>query len=251
MNDVRLKGDVESLEIFTWKNCQADIGTARHGLTVQGYVKDVVVPAIRTLEEKISDLEKSDDPVAAFEMADVESILREAKMAFALSIQSIWERQLRVYLEGCARELRKDESLTARVLSMNWEKLCALFHDLRDIRIEDFPSFAELDTLQLLGNACRHGDGASAQELARRCPELWPAPMPPDIFVPAGEPSPKLVSQIEIPTEKLRHFADVIAAFWDDAEYIYCESLQRKHPNLEARLVRERVERKWRPRASS
>jgi hypothetical protein len=215
---------------------------------VQCYVKDVVVPAISTLEEKISLLSSSADPIAAFERADVESVLLETKKAFALSIQSIWERQLRAYLEGCARELSQDDTLPARVSSMNWDKLRAVFFELRGIRIEEFPSFAELDTLQHLGNACRHGDGASAQELARRCPEFWPPPSPPDILAPDLGPEPMLVSRIEVPTEKLRHFADVIAAFWDDAEYIYCESIQRKHPSLEARLVRERVERKWRPR---
>jgi hypothetical protein len=48
----------------------------------------------------------------------------------------------------------------------------------------------------------------------------------------------------------LRDFAKAIAAFWRDAEYIYNESIERKNPHLEARLVRDRVERTWLPQAA-
>lgn len=171
-------------------------------------------------------------------------------MAFGLSIQSIWERQLRGYLRGCAEELRSGDGLAARVRKGNWEKLCTLFLELRGIRFDAFPSFAELEILQLLGNACRHGDGPSAVELAKRCPELWPvySPMPFEDQPPdSGPPS---VALMDVPVERLRAFIAAIAAFWDDAEYIYNESIERKHPSLEARLARERIERRWRPRAA-
>jgi hypothetical protein len=170
-------------------------------------------------------------------------------MAFGLSIQSIWERQLRGYLRGCAEELRPGDGLAAQVAKGNWEKLCALFLELCDIRFDAFPSFDELETLHLLGNVCRQGDGPSAVELARRCPELWRVypPMPFDDQPP--DPRPLPVALMDVPIERLRAFVAAVATFWGDAEYIYNESIERKHPSLEAKLARERTERSWRLQA--
>ena len=168
------------MKVFRWKNCYADVATSQHGVTVQSFFDDVIVPAIRALEKKIAALGLSDNPGDTFAHADMEDVLQETKMAFGLSIQSIWERQLRGYLRGCAEELRPRDGLAAQVAKGSWEKLCALFLELRGIRFDAFPSFAELEHSHLLGNVCRHGDGPSAVELAKRCPELWRVcpPMP-------------------------------------------------------------------------
>jgi hypothetical protein len=56
---------------------------------------------------------------------------------------------------------------------------------------------------------------------------------------------------MDIPIHRLRAFVAAIAAFWTDAEYIYNESIERKHSSLEARLARERVERTWRPQVDA
>ena len=238
------------MKAFRWKNCYADVAASKHGVTVQSFFDDVIVPAIRALEEKIAALGCSDNPGDAFAQADTEDVLQETKMAFSLSIQSIWERQLRGYLRGCAEELRPGVGLAARVAKGNWEELCALFLELRGIRLDAFPSFAELETLPLLGNTCRHGDGPSAVELARRCPVLWRVypPMPFEDQPP--DPGPPPVALMDVPVDRLRAFVAAIAAFWDDAEYIYNESIERKHPSLEAKLARERAERSWRPQAA-
>lgn len=89
-----------------------------------------------------------------------------------LAAQSIWERQRRTYLVSCARELRP-ELPANRIERADWVGLCKLFEDLRGIGLNAFPSFEALDTLQFLGNACRHGDGLSAAELSQCCPDLW------------------------------------------------------------------------------
>jgi hypothetical protein len=239
------------MKVFRWKNCYADVAASKHGVTMQSFFDDVIAPAIRALVEKIGALGGSDNPGDAFAQADTEDMLKETKMAFGLSIQSIWERQLRGYLRGCAEELRPGDGLAAQVAKANWEKLCALFLELRGIRFDAFPSFAELETLHLLGNVCRHGDGRSAVELAKRCPELWPV-YPPMLFEDQS-PDPGLppVALMDVPVDRLRAFVRAIADFWDDAEYIYNESIERKHPSLEARLARERTERSWRPQSAS
>jgi hypothetical protein len=230
---------------FRWKNCYADIVAARHDIAIKSFLDDVIRPAIQALETRIAALDKSDDPVAVFIQSDLADILGETKKAFALSVQSIWERQLRAYLRGCAEELRPGEGLESKIEKADWPKLCAIFKELRGIPLEDFPSYGDLDTLNYLGNACRHGDGASATKLSQRCPAWWPVhePLP-------GWPStpPKhTVATMSVPTDTIASFVAAIANFWDDATYIYNESIERKHENLEAKLARERTERAWQP----
>lgn len=179
----------------------------------------------------------------------MEDVLAETKLAFCLAIQSVWERQLRGYLYGCAEELRPGEGIGAKVERANWPGLCALFRELCGIRIEAFPSFGELDTLHHLGNACRHGDGASVAELTQRCPDWWPVytPLPPE-FGPSPPPR-QTVAAMSVPVERIVIFVGAIVGFWDDAAYIYHESIANKHESLERQLVRERIERAWRPAA--
>jgi hypothetical protein len=60
----------------------------------------------------------------------------------------------------------------------------------------------------------------------------------------------RTVGTMEVSVERLRGFVEAIVEFWQDAEYIYNESIRSKPPSLEARLVRERAERKWVPQAA-
>ena len=237
---------------FRWTNCFADVLTSKHDLTIQSYLDDVVVPALATLDAKISELGASDWPGHEFAQADMEAMKSEAVIAFGLSIQSIWERQLRTYLRGCANELLPDEPIAGKIDKANWQDLQKWFRKLRGIDLKEFPSFALLDTLQHLGNACRHGDGDSAVELHRRRPDLWPVipPMPPGFGEPQiGPAAPPPAGSMEVPFNALSEFVTAIAAFWRDAEYIYNESIERKHESLEARLVKQRAERAWLPQA--
>lgn len=237
------------MNVFRWKNCYADITASKHGASIQSYFDDVVRPALRTLEDQISALCHSDEPGAPFMHADATLVLHEAKMAFALSIQSVWERQLRSYLSGCAYHLRPHDNLIPEVERATWPRLRALFNELREIGLEAFSSFPLLDKLHWLGNACRHGDGPSAIELASRYPELWPAlssfPMPDGTL----HTMPLTVARIEISVDHLCEFVGAIVAFWADALYIYNESIQPKDLSLESWLVRARSERIWAPLA--
>ncbi|WP_022962629.1 hypothetical protein [Halopseudomonas pelagia] len=237
------------MSVFRWKNCYADVAASKHGISAQSFFDDVVVPAIQTLEDKIVVLGRSGDPGDAFAQSDAEDVLQVTKMAFALSIQSVWERQLRGYLCGCVKELRPNDNLASKVERGDWNRLCELFLDLRGISLEAFPSFDELDTLHLLGNACRHGDGRSAIELATRCPDLWRDYSPISLDDVSHEVAHPPVALMDISINRLQAFVAAIVTFWDDAEYIYNESIERKHPSLQARLVRERAERSWRPQA--
>lgn len=234
---------------FRWQNCYADVAAAKHDLTIQSFLDDVILPAIRRVEARIAELGCSDEPAACFEQSDMEDVLAETKLAFCLAIQSVWERQLRAYLHGCAEALRPGEGIGSKVEKATWPGLCALFRELRGIRLEAFPSFGELDTLHHLGNACRHGDGASAAELTKRCPDWWPVytPLPPE-FGPSPPPR-QTVAAMSVPVERIETFVSAIVGFWEDAAYIYHESIVDKHESLERRLARERLERAWLPTA--
>ena len=59
----------------------------------------------------------------------------------------------------------------------------------------------------------------------------------------------KTVMAMEVPTECLVQFGQAIVEFWEDATYIYNESIENKPPSLEMKLAKARVERRWRPRA--
>ncbi len=232
---------------FSWTNCYADVQTSMHDKTIRAYFSDVIAPSIDTLEQRIGELKKSSDPLDHFTQSDTLDVLQEAKLAFALSIQSIWERQLRAYLAGCAKELRPDENLKTKVEKANWDALQKIFRDLRGLGLDGFPSFALLDELQHLGNACRHGDGKSATLLYQHSPNLWkPIPSMPDGFGVASSEPPS-VSLLDISLDHLRHFTEAVAQFWDDTTYIYNESIEHKHPSLEARLALERKTRHWIP----
>lgn len=237
---------------FRWKNCFADVLTSKHDLTIQSYLDDVIEPAFATLDAKIAELEASDWPGHEFAQADMEAMQGEAMLAFGLSIQSIWERQLRTYLRGCANELHPSEAIAGKIARANWKDLRKWFRKLRGIAMDEFPSFPLLDTLQHLGNACRHGDGDSAVELHRRRPDFWPVipPLPPGFAEPSVELAPPAATMY-IPISALREFVTAIAEFWRDTEYIYNESIERKHENLEAHLVNQRSARVWFPQARS
>lgn len=233
---------------FRWRNCHADVGSSGHGRMAQAFLRDVVEPALATLDSQIERWKKSDEPAAPFILGDVEDLLRTTTLAFCLSIQSLWERQIRSYLQGCARDLKFDPAIGKRILIARWEEFDGLFMSLRGIGLSAFKEYAELNTLQLLGNACRHGDGPSLKVLVEMHPELWPNrgkplfPPLPDEFGPT--PSfPPTIEEMIIPRNLLRALVNAIASFWDETEYIYNESIERKHPSLEAHLVKVRSER--------
>lgn len=216
---------------------------------VQQYLSDVVEPALAALNEQIKRWTDSDEGGARFAQADAEELLRATVEAFCLSIQSLWERQLREYLCNSARYLNSGSG-QKRIQKANWSELNAIFLELRGVSLEEFDSYEVLDLLQVLGNACRHGDGKASNDLFKRCPELWPdlsnLPLLPGWAEPMEPVAPPSFSSVIIPKEFLIRFITAIAWFWDDTEYIYLQSLERRHPSADARIIAMRREREKR-----
>lgn len=140
------------------------------------FFESVARPAICKLRQDVEIFKASSDPIDAFRQSDAEDLIVETLKAFCLSLNSIWERQLRTLMAGVARELYDDPALIKKCQIQHWDKLDGLFEDLRGFKLSDFKAFDDLDTLQLLANTCRHGDGPSLRRLSSKCPELWAEP---------------------------------------------------------------------------
>lgn len=231
---------------FRWTNCAADIATWRHGRLAREFLQDVVQPSLDALDARIAKCSASDDPVAEFELDDVEELRRATTMAFSLSIQSMWERQIRTYLHSSVVALSKDQNAMEKALVAPWERLDDLFLQVRGIRMSTFEGYPELDLLHTLANVCRHGDGPSSCKLWRRCPGFWPDrsnhPRRSRTTATTSETPPSAAS-MRIPDNRLRTFVSAIGSFWDEVEYIYLESLERKHDSVKRKLAKLREER--------
>jgi len=240
------------IESFTWDNLNADIYLGLHANAVRLYLDSVVTPAMDTIDARHDELSLSAEPGAAFMQSDVEDLRRSSVEAFALSIQSLWERQMREFLKGCARDLKRGDALVNSLATDDWTKLAKHFCDLRGLPLQAFDSFEDLELLQLLGNACRHGDGKSAKMLYDRWPELWQMwpPTLPDLW---GGPPLKNVpthppfAQISVPRALLDRLAHAVIWFWEDHNYVYTNSIKSKHESVPRTLQGMREDRARRP----
>lgn len=232
-----------------WKNSYADVLTSKHGYMVQQYLVEVVEPALAALDEQIKKWADSKEDCSPFALGDARELRRATIEAFCLSIQSLWERQLRDYL-CCSAKYLNNEMDQKKIQKAKWSDLKAVFLALRGVSLEAFDSYEMLDLLQILANACRHGDGKSSDDLFKRCPELWSEPtcfpLPPGLTEPNQPAVSPSFSRSTVPKELLRRFITAIAWFWDDTEYIYLQSLENRHPSADARIVAMREERERR-----
>lgn len=240
------QSDIDSL---VWKNLDADIYLAMHGASVRLFLDEVIIPSVAALNERIKEVESSDDEVTAtFLTLDLIELRSSSLKAFALSIQALWERQFRGFLKGCAQELGKEDGYIEQLMRGEWNTLVRQFKELRGIPLSSFYSFNDLCLLQRLGNACRHGDGTSARKLYQTNPEFWLR----RAVGPFGEGSrgqPEVAnaappfSSALVPLAVVRRLALAVIWFWEDHNYIYINSIERKHRSIETTLTRMRADR--------
>jgi hypothetical protein len=233
---------------FTWKNCHADVLAWRYPLIAKAFMDDVIEPTITSPTMRIANLVKSEEPGDAFAHSDVNDLFRLTTTAFCLSIQSIWERQIRSYVAQCASELEPANGpMIEQANTGKWEAVETIFTKLRGIKLSAFPSYPELQILNLVANACRHGNGPSATKLWRLHPEFWPSTRSPTARNRGRENGPLIpppADLISIPVERLHAFTDAIVEFWEEADYIYLESIDEKHISVIEKLEVMRRARK-------
>lgn len=219
----------------TWTNTHADVATYAHGRTVRSFITDIVRPSVMKLENKANGYRESEESIDAFNLSDTEDLISETLKAFCLSLNSIWERQLRAHMSGVARELYDEPKLIKSCQGLPWNKLNSLYHKLRGYKLDYFRAYDQLDTLQLLANVCRHGEGMSLDRLSQKRPELWPHETTP---MPGTTPLPRFrADNLNITVELLEEMGSAIEAFWEQSGYIYLESLNRKHDSVAKKLV--------------
>jgi hypothetical protein len=171
---------------------------------------------------------------AVFAHAEVVDQQLVTASAMCLSLQSIWECQLRAYLLSCAGWT--DAKLTHQLQHAPWDALQGLFEELGGVPLPAFLSYPDLDLLAQLGNACRHGAGRAASALWRSHPDLWP-----HSAWPADSAVAPPIEHMQISKDLLARFVSAIAGFWQVIGYLYNESINTKHSSLEFTLREQRV----------
>lgn len=217
-----------------------DVQAVLHRPRVRAFLNDVVKPALAAIDADIERWATTQEGGWMFAVADGEALLQATIQAFCLSIQSLWERQLRNWLSACISPGPARQRLQQTARKGTLPELSTLSHELRGIPLTAFPSYPDLDLLQRVGNACRHGDGWSAVALFRSNPELWPtwtsAPFPWSDKDPPVGPQPPSFEHAVLPRELLSRFATAIVGFWEDVEYIRLNSIRRKDERILAEL---------------
>lgn len=227
----------------------ADVYAHSYGNVALDFASRVVGPALTSLDERLDRLRNSKNDLDAFDISNAETLLSATTTAFVLSFQSIWERQLRTYLLGSAKELGVAPELAARAEARKWPIVIDLFRTLRKHPIEQFEAYQELAFLHGLANVCRHGDGPSVHLLAISHRELWPDVPAGLSDLPGYVAQPLRAANMRIPPGKLFDFSSAIEAFWDEVRYLYDEGISPKHGALAQSLVLERAERAERRRS--
>lgn len=225
----------------TWTNTYADVVSSSHGRTTAEFFSSVVCPAIKKLQHDVETYKASADPIDVFRQSDTEDLIVESLKAFCLSLHSLWERHLRALMAGVAREVFNDVDLIKKCQTQRWDQLDDLFEHLRGFKLKDFRAFDDLDSLQLLANVCRHGDGPSLKRLSDKCPEFWPEPYPPMVPIISEVKLVRFrVDNLCITLELLERLSEAIQSFWNQTHYIYLESIERKHESVVKKLDKMR-----------
>ncbi|MDW9232924.1 hypothetical protein C7S15_9024 (plasmid) [Burkholderia cepacia] len=240
-----------TLDALRWEQNYADVQTSPHSARIRAFLADVVLPALGALDRDIERWGATREGGAPFARADAEVLLQATIQAFCLAIQSIWERQLRDWISDCVRHCGGNAHQVTIAQMKPLEQVNRVLHDVRGATLAAFPSYPDLTYLQLVGNACRHGDGDSATTLFRAHPELWPhwitAPPPMPDGSPAQSSSVPTFRQAVIPRELLTRFVNAIGWFWDDVSYVCMNSFAQKDEGIESRLAEMRTARAGRP----
>lgn len=225
---------------YTWKHGWADAYAYSNGSDVQDYLTWVIKPSLSALEIQRQELARvaEDDVVIQFALSDHERLIKRTHMTFALAIQSTWEQQLRSYMITCASGSTIEGVTLKDLEKATWgDWLNRVFFRVRGVELQTFDSYDALTQLQMLGNACRHGEGDSARSLHRFHPELWPAPIQFPWYEGEKTPPPPPVQQLQITLELLTRYVAAIALFWLDMERHGLESLVGRQPRLQQTIA--------------
>lgn len=217
----------------------------------------VISPSLAELEATIDRLQASADDLDAFVLIDLEPLHQRTLEGYALAVQSMFERSLRGMLQRAAASIfSKDTQPTWNELirratwSGSGDTLQKLFCKLMEFSLRKLDPNGDLDLLQELGSAMRHGDGRAAETIHRWCRELWINWLPPGhvleidgrriIRVRDDAPAHPSIEAISFPRSLLEQMILAVLWFWCDIEYLRCRSFRACAPSTVRHLDAER-----------
>ncbi|MBN3761247.1 hypothetical protein [Burkholderia sp. Ac-20365] len=205
-----------------------DVTEFGNGRRVRAFLDDVVNPSLIALDRQIADWQERGGG-APFAIADIQALTRQTTQAFCLSIHSLFERQLRRWIAGAVHRFGPTPERIDVATNRRLEQLDTLLAETRGIALRAFDSWDDISLLELVADACRHGDGRSAGRLFKLKPHFWPPLYQETPVMPGMRPQVRPTSHppmdaIEIPRDQLQRFVEAIDRFWLDVELIHCNS---------------------------
>ncbi|MGE8228636.1 hypothetical protein [Stenotrophomonas hibiscicola] len=227
------------LETVRWEHHDAAV---YHGLYLPSFAtfqREVVFTAVGALDHRIEAFHNSEEEVERVFAAQHYCELRQSTIeAFLLATQSMHERALRDLMAGMAGRMAwskgKLEQIQRCSLGGKSPNLQSLFRDLFGAPMEWFGIHEDLLFLHLLGNALRHGDGDAAIKIHQCAPSLWITWLPPGSAIgglytaPPNAPRHPAFDAITLPRVVLEQMMMAVTAFWEDIEFVRCNSFSTK-----------------------
>jgi hypothetical protein len=200
----------------------------------------VVLPSLQSIDLEIEKSVRSNEPGSVFYESHLADLFQATVESYVLTVQSMWERGLRSLLVSREKRLNgggKVDELQKAAWASNAASLQFHFHRLLAVPITAFDSFDDLNLLQNLGNAIRHGDGPSARRVYDLAPRLWFSWLAPGTTIQAGSynftvphNAPKYPSfdNVTLSRSFLEQVIQSVTEFWEDLEFIRCNSFHSK-----------------------
>lgn len=229
-----------------------------HVRSLQLFKDSVVHQSLRALSNAIEANNRDEDPTAVFLEADLANLFQATVESYLLAVQSMWERGLRDLLITREKQLKTGIKIP-ELQKANWsgkgESLQMCFERLLGLPMTAFDSYADLDFLQHLGNAIRHGDGRSAERIHILAPSLWFNWLGPGevlcaghytIVVPKDAPKHPSFNEVALEERLLEQMIQSVTNFWQDLEYIRCNSFRRQADSTIRQMEKWAIERSTR-----
>jgi hypothetical protein len=200
----------------------------------------VVLPSLRAIDLELAECARGDEAGAVFYESHLADLFQATVEGYILTVQSMWERGLRNLLVTREKRLnsgKRVNELQKAAWASRADSLQCHFQRLLAVPMTAFDSYVDLNLLQNLGNAIRHGDGPSANRVYELAPRLWFNWLAPGTTIQVGsykftmpDDSPRYPSfdNVTLPRIVLEQMIQSVSDFWDDLEYMRCNSFRNK-----------------------
>ena len=237
------------IQLYVWLDHESVSFPGGHARTLELFRDSVVRPSLFALDQQLEELNQNMDEAAAFFVDDVAALFQTSVEGYLLSVQAMWERGLRELLVRREKALKRSAPVAA-IQSAHWRSERSVdihqhFERLMGIPLHAFDCYDDLELLQHLASAVRHGDGAAAKKVYQHAPSLWWNRLEPGQQLVAGpfrldvppDIKPPSFNDITMFEAVLEQMIDAVIGFWVDLEFMRCNSLHRKSASVAEQLA--------------